>query len=172
MFETNYRNSIPGYTGHVSTKVENDVPLINREARKHIPGKIAIPLLYLFSLGYGGYLAGVKSENVYGQTYGKISYQSTAGAIERGIDQAANTKYKSSFSAEFVKHSDKKFETTAEIVGVQRAEDTYKKVSFILTIYFNEINYSPFLLQPSTSSTELMVPRPLLLKRPREPPRL
>jgi len=38
MFETNYRNSIPGYTGHVSGKVENDVPIVNREARKHIPG--------------------------------------------------------------------------------------------------------------------------------------
>jgi hypothetical protein len=38
MFETNYRNSIPGYTGHVSSKVEQDVPLVNREARKHIPG--------------------------------------------------------------------------------------------------------------------------------------
>jgi hypothetical protein len=53
MFETNFKNSIPGYTGHVSTKVENDVPLINKEPRKHIPG-------------YCGYLAGVKSENVYG----------------------------------------------------------------------------------------------------------
>jgi hypothetical protein len=42
MFETNFKNSIPGYTGHLSTKVENDVPLINREARKHIPGKILI----------------------------------------------------------------------------------------------------------------------------------
>ena len=41
MFETNYRNSIPGYTGHLSTKVENDVPLINKEARKHIPGMVA-----------------------------------------------------------------------------------------------------------------------------------
>ena len=40
MFETNFKNSIPGYTGHVSTKVENDVPLINREPRKHIPGKL------------------------------------------------------------------------------------------------------------------------------------
>ena len=39
MFETNYRNSLPGYTGHVQGKVENDVPLVNREARKHIPGK-------------------------------------------------------------------------------------------------------------------------------------
>ena len=38
MFETNYRNSLPGYTGHVPGKVETDVPLVNREARKHIPG--------------------------------------------------------------------------------------------------------------------------------------
>jgi len=45
MFETNFKNSIPGYTGHLSTKVENDVPLINREARKHIPGKISISKL-------------------------------------------------------------------------------------------------------------------------------
>ncbi len=39
MFETNYRNSLPGYTGHVPGKVENDVPLMNKEPRKHIPGK-------------------------------------------------------------------------------------------------------------------------------------
>lgn len=38
MFETNYKNSIPGYTGHLSTKNEQDVALVNREARKHIPG--------------------------------------------------------------------------------------------------------------------------------------
>lgn len=41
MFETNYRNSLPGYTGHVPGKVETDVPLVSREARKHIPGKSA-----------------------------------------------------------------------------------------------------------------------------------
>jgi hypothetical protein len=40
MFETNYRNSLPGYTGHVPGKVETDVPLVNREARKHIPGNL------------------------------------------------------------------------------------------------------------------------------------
>lgn len=40
MFETNYKNSLPGYTGHIPGKVETDVPLINREARKHIPGKL------------------------------------------------------------------------------------------------------------------------------------
>jgi hypothetical protein len=78
--------------------------------------------------GYGGYLAGVKSENVYGQTYGKISFQSTAGGIDRGIDQPAHIKYNSTFKAEFVKPAERKFETTAQLVGVQRAEDTYKKV--------------------------------------------
>ena len=81
-------------------------------------------------IGYGGYLAGVKSENVYGETYGKISYQSTAGAIQRGIDQPADVKYQSSFKQEFIKPHERKFETTAQIVGVQRAEDTYKKVRF------------------------------------------
>ena len=39
MFETNYRNSLPGYTGHVPGKIENDAPAQNKEARKHIPGK-------------------------------------------------------------------------------------------------------------------------------------
>lgn len=38
MFETNYRNSLPGYTGHVPGKIENDAPPENKEARKHIPG--------------------------------------------------------------------------------------------------------------------------------------
>ncbi len=85
-------------------------------------------------LGYGGYLTGVKAENVYGQTYGKISYQSTAGEIQRGIDQPADVKYSSSFRKEFIKHSDKTYETTAQIVGVNRPEDTYKKVSFTTVI--------------------------------------
>lgn len=38
MFETNYRNSLPGYTGHVPGKIENDAPVESREPRKHIPG--------------------------------------------------------------------------------------------------------------------------------------
>ena len=48
MFETNYRNSLPGYTGHVPCKVENDVPIVNREARKHIPGKNYLQLEVFF----------------------------------------------------------------------------------------------------------------------------
>ena len=104
----------------------------------------------IFNLGYGGYLSGVKSENVYGQTYGKISYQSTAGSIDRGIDQPAHIKYNSTFKGEFVKPSERQFETTAQIVGVQRSEDTYKKVRNNLTI---KVDNSQSLLTPSTSST-------------------
>eukprot|EP00347_Sterkiella_histriomuscorum_P019509 403341360 len=122
MFETNYRNSLPGYTGHVPGKIENDAPPENKEARKHIPG-------------YGGYVPGVKSENVFGQTYGKTSYQSSAGVFHRGIDEPANLKYQSLFKAEYVQHSQQQHETTAQIVGVQRQQDSYKKPIPPETVY-------------------------------------
>ncbi len=44
MFETNYRNSLPGYTGHIPGKIENDAPPENKEARKQIPGRSFSPL--------------------------------------------------------------------------------------------------------------------------------
>jgi hypothetical protein len=37
-------------------------------------------------IGYGGYVKGVKSENVFGETYGKTSFASNAGTIQRGMD--------------------------------------------------------------------------------------
>ena len=42
-------------------------------------------LIALFE-GYGGYVPGVKSENVFGQTYGQTSYMSSAGLFPKGID--------------------------------------------------------------------------------------
>ena len=38
MFETNNRNSLPGYTGHIPGKVEEDYIPPKAEAKKHIPG--------------------------------------------------------------------------------------------------------------------------------------
>ena len=64
-------------------------------------------------LGYGGYIPGVKSENVFGQTYGKTSYGSSAGTYLKGIDQPADVKYKSMFKHEYVDHSKFTHETTA-----------------------------------------------------------
>lgn len=74
-------------------------------------------------------MPGVKSENVFGQTYGKSSYMSSAGAFQRGIDQPADVKYQSMFKAEYIQHSKMQYDTTAQIVGVQRQEDSFKKVS-------------------------------------------
>ena len=52
-------------------------------------------------LGYAGYVPGVKSENLYGQTYGKTSFTSSAGTFQRGIDQPAHVKYNTTMKNEF-----------------------------------------------------------------------
>lgn len=66
---------------------------------------------------------------MFGQTYGKTSYASSANQFPRGIDQPADVKFQTTFKSEFVQHSQKQHETTAQIVGVQRQQDQYKKVS-------------------------------------------
>ena len=56
-------------------------------------------------IGYGGYLPGVKSENVYGQTYGKTSFASSAQTFNKGMDEPKHLKYNTSMKVEFVNHS-------------------------------------------------------------------
>lgn len=94
MFVPDYSNAIPGYTGHRPELVdvqESDLQQ-SKDPRKQIPG-------------YGGYIPGVKSENVFGQTYGKTSYASQAKAFPRGIDQNPNVKFQSVMKQEFIDHS-------------------------------------------------------------------
>ena len=113
MFEANIRNSLPGYTGHVQSRVEEDaVP--REQARKHIPG-------------YGGYIPAIKSENLFGKTYAKATQLSAANKIHRGMDEPPEIKYGSVFKSEFIQHANVQHETTAEIVGVQRQQDTYQR---------------------------------------------
>ena len=40
MFETNYKDSLPGYTGHVPGKIEEDYVPDKNEPKKKIPGKL------------------------------------------------------------------------------------------------------------------------------------
>ena len=119
MFVPDYSESIPGYTGHRQEQlnVEADTQQPGGP-RKHIPG-------------YGGYVPGVKSENVFGQTYGKTSFASSAGSFPKGIDQDPHVKFNSVMKGEFIDHSlvAHTHETTAQIVGVSRGQDMYKKVS-------------------------------------------
>ena len=54
------------------------------------------------------------------------------------MDEPAHLKYESIMKKEFVDHANKPghIETTAEIVGVEREEDQYKKVRTSTTNYF------------------------------------
>ena len=114
MFENKQDGQIPGYTGHKRALEEHDANNYGGEARKHIPG-------------YQGYVSGIKSEKVYGQTFGKTSFASNAKQIHRGIDHPNNVKYCTSTKAEYRDHAKETHETVATSVGVHRDQDTYKK---------------------------------------------
>ena len=120
MFVPNFKDSIPGYTGHrqQADEVGNVDQQQPSDPRKQIPG-------------YGGYIPGIKSENVYGQTYGKTTYASSAKSFVRGMEEPPHLKYDTTMKKEFIDHANRtdRIETTAEIVGVQRGEDFFKMVS-------------------------------------------
>lgn len=82
------------------------------------------------NLGYGGYITGIKSENVYGETYGKTTFASSAKSFNRGMDQPPHIKYNTTMKAEFLDNAERaaNAESVACIVGVNRGEDMYKKV--------------------------------------------
>lgn len=80
-------------------------------------------------VGYAGYIQGVKSEVVFGQTYGMTSLASKANAFHKGRDEPADLKYNTIMKQEFIDHATKKHETVAEIVGVHRQSPRFAKVS-------------------------------------------
>ena len=88
--------------------------------------------------GYAGYIPGIASENVYGETYGKTSYASSAQTFHRGVDQPANLKYNTSMKSQFTDHAQTKHDTVAATVGVERGPEVYKKVRSVSC--FNRLN--------------------------------
>ena len=85
--------------------------------------------LFYLNLGYAGYIPGVKSENLYGQTYGKTTYSSSANDFHRGIDQPADIKFSTTMKKEFIHHATQQHETVAQTVGVERGNSTFTRVS-------------------------------------------
>ena len=57
------------------------------------------------------------------------SLASKANAFHKGRDEPANLKYTTMMKKEFIDHSTVSHETVAEIVGVERGEPRYMKVS-------------------------------------------
>jgi hypothetical protein len=80
-------------------------------------------------VGYAGYIKGVKSENVYGQTYGKTTYASAASDFHVGRDEPANLKYTTTMKSQFINHSTVQHPTIAQTVGVERDEPRFVRVS-------------------------------------------
>jgi hypothetical protein len=106
---------LPGYTGHIPSGLEQEEGVGRSEARNHIPG-------------YQGYIPSVKAENLYGQTYGKISYTSAAQDFPKGMDVDPSQKYKSVQKEQFINLSSVKEPTAGEILGVQRSEENKQPV--------------------------------------------
>jgi len=132
MFVPDFKDSIPGYTGHKRHNLETGAgPDLQqkKDPSKQIPGKPIENDLIL--LGYCGYIPGVKSENVFGETFGKTTYASSAQNFHRGLEEPAHIKYTSMMKGEFIDHATKrdKIQTTAQIVGVHREEASFKRVS-------------------------------------------
>ena len=140
MFVPDYNNAIPGYTGHrPQPKVDPADLQQPKEARKQIPG-------------YAGHIPGVKSENVFGETYGKTTLKSGKDDIKRGLDLAPGAKFNSMAQSSFVNHSEYKdtLETVAQLVGVHRGEDVYKMVSGDLQLTF-ELQPEGTVIEPAVA---------------------
>ena len=64
--------------------------------------------LALTRAGYAGYVKGVKSENLIGQTYAKLSVLSQDNAFHKGMDQPAGLKFMSVNQENFVNQQELK----------------------------------------------------------------
>lgn len=111
---------MPGYTGHLPTVQREEI--INKiQHNKHIPG-------------YAGYVQSVKSENKFGESYGKLSTKSLAKGIPKGSEVPPYERYTSTMRESFINQRNVKILSTAELLGVSNRKTTYQKPIPIDTI--------------------------------------
>lgn len=111
---------MPGYTGHVP-KIQRDEELNRINYTKHIPG-------------YRGYIQSIKSENKFGESYGKLTNKSLNNQIEKGSDIPPYSRYTSTSRETFINQRNIKNQSTAELLGVSSRKDIYKKVSLVFKL--------------------------------------
>ncbi|CAG9320436.1 unnamed protein product [Blepharisma stoltei] len=73
---------LPGYTGHIPKNQQIEEPPQPQPRRPQLPN-------------YMGFIPGVKSENLFGKTYGKITEMSALGTYNKGRDIPVEDKFKS-----------------------------------------------------------------------------
>ena len=119
-----YKEELPeymaGYTGHIPTVQKEE--FVNQIVHtKHIPG-------------YMGFVSAIKSENKYGESYGKETAKSLAGTIRKGNDIPSYERYTSTAREDYKERSKIKAQSTAELLGISEPNVTYKKPLPIDTI--------------------------------------
>lgn len=128
MSSTTEMKYMPGYTGHIP-KIQRDDENINQISyTKHIPG-------------YRGYIQSIKSENKFGESYGKLTNKVLSCQIEKGNEISPYSRYTSISKDTYINQRSVKTQSTAELLGVGSRKDVYKRVSLSLNSYKIHIKF-------------------------------
>lgn len=117
------QHSIPGYTGYRPQYKNDDLKNqggLTRDNRYFIPGKshtLKVTDLSKF-VGYAGYVPKIKSENAFGESYGRTTGASVGNMISQGVDQTPEEKFQSMTQ---VKYTDQHVQTR-----LMRPADTFE----------------------------------------------
>ncbi|KAL4439292.1 hypothetical protein ABPG74_016955 [Tetrahymena malaccensis] len=131
-------NNIPGYTGHIpQDELHEDILQIN-QAKSHIPG-------------YAGYIPGIRSENMYGKTYGKITYMSVTNQHHKGPDLPPDLRYTSTVKGEFTDQKGVKKQELIRQAVIEEAKITSTGYgsSPLRTKYIDPSEYKEKEIQPA-----------------------
>jgi len=85
-----------------------------------------------------GYIQSIKSENKYGESFGKTTHQSLYGQITKGSDVQAYDRYTSTMRESFIDQKNVRTQSLAELLGVESRNNVYQKVT--LSINFELAN--------------------------------
>ena len=128
-----YKEELPkfmsGYGGHKSLdkKLKKPYKIIHT---KYIPG-------------YMGYVPSIKSENKFGQSYGKETSESLLGKIQKGNNIPSNVRYTSLSHENFIDQKRINTIPTSSVLGVRDKIISYKKpLSFLELNKYYGINPS------------------------------
>ena len=97
---------LPGYTGHIPEEIPVEEGIGHSAPRSQIPG-------------YKGYIPSIKSENMFGETYGKTTFKVADGGFVRGRDPDPKDKFVSVSREQFIDLSTVTEKTATEMLGLQ-----------------------------------------------------
>jgi hypothetical protein len=120
-------NNIPGYTGFKPAQVEENTAGIEKPGH-YIPG-------------YAGFVKGIKSENLYGHTYGQITQQSTEHTYHKGHDLPPEKRFHTSVQD---KYTDVMVQRREDFFSFTRlsTDDKSRNKSDLAASFYQDVDYS------------------------------